>query len=262
MPALTSKPIGWFKPDVGQARQTYDESELRLLGGSLRERQLQPVLARPDGTIIAGNRRYRAAALVGLESLQVIIVDGELTTAQVRGIQLTENIHRSDLTPYEKWQACKELLELNGWQGKELAEHLHLDPSTVTRLLSPSRAIPEAQEALREGKLGISDIYAISKLPPEDQSGLLALKLSGATRDMLEQQGRKKRASAAPAVRASKIKVPLVTGQVVTVAGDEISLEEAIEAASEAVKQMKQAVAKGLNAKTAMNVWKDIAAAS
>jgi ParB/RepB/Spo0J family partition protein len=262
MPKLESKPLAFFKPDVGQARQTYDESELRLLGESLKERQLQPVLARPDGTIIAGNRRYRAAALVGLESLQVIIVEGELTTAQVRGIQLTENIHRSDLTPYEKWQACKELLDLNGWQGKELAEHLHLDPSTVTRLLSPSRAIPEAQEALREGKLGISDIYAISKLPPEDQCGLLALKLSGATRDMLEQQGRKKRASAAPTVRASKIKVPLVTGQIVTVAGDEISLEEAIEAASEAVKQMKQAVAKGLIAKTAMNVWKDIAAAS
>ena len=44
-------------------------------------------------------------------------------------------------------------------------------------------------------------------------------------------------------------------------AGDGISLEEAIDAAGEAVKQMKAAVAKGLNAKTAMNVWKDVAAA-
>ena len=63
-------------------------------------------------------------------------------------------------------------------------------------------------------------------------------------------------------MRASKIKVPLVSGPVVTVSGDEITLEEAIEAAGEAVKQMRAAVAKGLNAKTAMNVWRDIAAAS
>jgi ParB/RepB/Spo0J family partition protein len=261
MQKLETRPAASLKPDAEQARKHYDEAELRLLGESLKERQLQPILIRPDGTIIAGHRRHRAALLVGLQTLQVIIVEGELSTAQVRGMQLTENVHRADLTPYEKWQACRELLELNQWQGKELAEHLHLDPSTVTRLLSPSRCIPEAQEALREGKLGISDIYAISKLPPDDQPALLALKLGGATRDMLEQQGRKKRASTAPTVRASKIKVPLVSGQVVTVAGEEISLEEAIEAATEAVKQMKQAVAKGLNAKTAMNVWKDIAAA-
>jgi ParB/RepB/Spo0J family partition protein len=256
-----TRPLDALKPDAGQARQHYDQAELQRLGESLRERQLQPILIRPDGTIIAGHRRYYAAKLVGLASLQVIVVEGELSTAQVRGIQLTENIHRADLTPYEKWQACKELMELNGWQGKELAEHLHLDPSTVTRQLSPSRCIPEVREALREGKLGISDVYAISKLAPDDQPALLALKLGGATRDMLEQQGRKKRASAAPAVRAQKIKVPLVSGQVVSVSGEEISLEEAIEAASEAIKQMKQAVAKGLNAKTAMNVWRDIAAA-
>ncbi len=176
MPKLETKPIGWFKEEP-QARQHYDEAELRLLGQSLKQRQLQPVLARPDGTIIAGHRRFRAAKLVGLESLQVIIVEGDLTPAQVRGIQLTENIHRADLTGYEKWLACKELLELNpGWQGKDLAEHLHLDPSSVTRLLSPSKCIPEAVEALKAGKITISDSYALSKLSHDDQPSLLELK--------------------------------------------------------------------------------------
>ncbi len=221
------------------------------------------MLAKPDGTIIAGERRFRAAMLVGLKELMVIVTDEPLTEGEIRAIQLTENIHRADLTGYEKWSACAELMCMNpNWQQKDLADRLHLDPSSVTRLLSPSKCVPAARDALRDGKIGISDAYALSKLPQEDQPGLLALKLSGGSRDALEQAGRKKRAAATPGVRVSKIKVPLVSGAVVTVSGDEITLEEAIEAAGEAVKQMKAAVAKCLNAKTAMNVWRDIVAAS
>ena len=164
MAQLTTKPVGWFKTNP-QARKVFDDKELRLLGESLRHKQLQPVLAKPDGMIIAGERRYRAAKLVDLPSLMVIVTDEPLTDAEVRAIQLTENVHRADLTGFEKWQACKELLELNsGWQGKDLAEHLHLDPSSVTRLLSPSKCIVEVQDALRDGKIGISDAYALSKL--------------------------------------------------------------------------------------------------
>ena len=223
MAQLTTKPLSWFKTNP-QVRKTFDEAELRLLGESLRHKQLQPVLAKPDGTIIAGERRYRAAKLADLPNLMVIVTDEPLTDAEVRTIQLKENIHRADLTGYEKWQACKELLELNpGWQGKDLAEHLHLDPSSVTRLLSPSQVHRRScQDALRDGKIGISDAYAFSKLPPEDQPGLLALKLSGGSRDALEQAGRKKRAGNAPAVRASKIKVPLASGVSVVVSGEAI----------------------------------------
>ena len=261
MPKLETRQLAWFKEEP-QARQTYDESELRLLGLSLKERQLQPILCRPDGTIVAGHRRFRAAKLVGLESLQVIIVEGDLTPAQIRAIQLTENIHRSDLTGYEKWLACRELLELNpDWQGKDLAAHLHLDPGSVTRINSPSKCIPEAVEALKAGKITISDTYAMSKLDPTGQSGLLVLKLSGASRDTLERQGRKTRAASVPAVRASKIKCPLVSGPVVTVAGDEISLDDAIEALKEATKAMQKARDTGLDASTAQRVWSDMAKA-
>jgi len=74
MPQLATKPLSWFKANP-QVRKAFDDAELRALGESLRVRQLQPVLAKPDGTLIAGERRYRAAKLVGLESLQVIITD-------------------------------------------------------------------------------------------------------------------------------------------------------------------------------------------
>ena len=53
------------------------------------------MLAKPDGTIIAGERRYRAAKLVDLPNLMVIVTEEPLTDAEVRAIQLTENIHTS-----------------------------------------------------------------------------------------------------------------------------------------------------------------------
>ena len=78
MAILQFKPVSWFK--VGpQARKHFEEAELRLLGESLKVKQLQPVLARPDGTLIAGERRLRAAILVGLPELMVIISDEPLT---------------------------------------------------------------------------------------------------------------------------------------------------------------------------------------
>ena len=261
MSQLTTKQLSWFKTNP-QVRKAFDEAELRLLGESLRHKQLQPVLAKPDGTIIAGERRFRAAKLVGLKELMVIVTDEPLTEAEVRAIQLTENVHRADLTGFEKFQACKELLELNpGWQGKDLAEHLHLDPSSVTRLLSPSKCIVAAQDALRDGKIGISDAYALSKLPQEDQPGLLALKLSGGSRDALEQAGRKKRAASAPAVRSSKIKIMLISGVTVTVAGDDLSLDDAIEAVKETQKEMVKGRDQGLDAKTLQAVCRDKAKA-
>jgi ParB family chromosome partitioning protein len=261
VPTLNTKPLLWFKTNP-QVRKTFDEAELRLLGESLRHKQLQPVLAKPDGTIIAGERRFRAAKLVGLKELMVIVTDEPLTEAEVRAIQLTENVHRADLTGHEKWQACKELLELNqGWQGKDLAEHLHLDPSSVTRLLSPSKCSPAWQDSLRDGKVGISDCYAASKLQESEQGGLLALKLSGGSRDALEQAGRKKRAGSAPAVRASKIKIMLTSGVTVTVAGDDLSLDDAIEAVNEVHKEMRKGRDQGLDAKTLQAVCRDKAKA-
>ena len=260
---MTTKPVGWFKFDPNQPRKDFNEEDDRRLGDSLKTHgQIQPVVARPDGTILCGERRVRAARLVGLTELTVIISDQKLTDSEIRMRQVAENVHRADLTGWEKYVAYYELLTLNpGWQQKDLADYLHLDPASVSRLLSASKCSKDWQDAFRDGKVTISDIYAASKLPIEDQAGLLALKLTGASRDDLERAGRRKRAGATSAARSSKIKVPLVSGAVVTVSGDEISLDDAIEAAGEAVKQMKAALAKGITAKSAMAYWKDVAAA-
>jgi ParB/RepB/Spo0J family partition protein len=260
MATLTKKPLDWFRVEA-QARKHFVEAELRLLGESLKVKQLQPVLAKPDGTLIAGERRYRAARLVGLPALDVIVTEEPLTDTQVKVIQLTENVHRADLTGFEKWRACVELQQINPqWMAKDLADHLNLDPSMVTRLLSPSKCIRPVQEALAAGKLGISDCYAISKLPEDGQAELLALKLSGASRDAIEQAGKKKR-TAAPTVRLSRVKCVLPSGVQIVVSGDGISLDEVIESLAEAGKEAKKAREQGLDAKTFQAVLRDKAKA-
>ena len=74
MPQLIVKPLSWFKINP-QVRKFFDEADLRRLGESLKVRQLKPGLNQPAGTLIAGERRYRAASLVGLATLAVKIAD-------------------------------------------------------------------------------------------------------------------------------------------------------------------------------------------
>ena len=261
MSALQTKPLSWFKVNP-QVRKTFSEQELRQLGESLKVKQLQPVLAQPDGTLIAGERRYRAAKLVGLASLEVILTDRLLSDSEIRLIQLTENLQRADLTGYEKWIGCSELLSINeGWTQKDLAAHLHLSEAMIVRYISPSRCIQDWQDALREGKVGISDCYAASKMPEADQAGLLALKLSGASRDQIEQAGRKSRKEKAPAVRMSKVKVETPSGATVTIAGDDLSMSEVVELLSEVLKEAKKA-AETFDVKTWVKMMADKAKAA
>jgi ParB family chromosome partitioning protein len=255
---LTIKPLAFFKADPNQPRRQFTESELRSLGASMKALgQLQPVGARPDGTLLWGERRLRAAQLVGLKELSVIITDRPLSDSEIRLIQLTENMHRADLTGYEKWLACAELMAMNPqWQMKDLAQHLQLDPSMATRLLSPSKCVSAWQEALKSGRVGISDCYAASKLDEQEQAELLALKLSGASRDAIEQAGRKKRSGNAPAVRVARIKCPVASGAVVQISGEGLSLDDAIVAAQEWIKEARKASEQGLDAKTFERVCK------
>ena len=98
MSQLMNKPLPWFRIR-NQVRTSFDEAEERSLGESMMAHgQLQPVGAKPDGTILWGERRYRAAQLVGITELSVIITEKPLSDSEVRIIQLTENIQRADLS--------------------------------------------------------------------------------------------------------------------------------------------------------------------
>lgn len=266
MPQLTTMKLAEIKIE-SQVRKNFDEEELRRLGENIkRYGLLQPLLVRKDGVLLAGERRYRAILLMGIKEAQVIVTEKVLTDSEVRLIQLTENMHRADLSGNEKWQACAELMCMNpAWQMKDLAEHLHLDPSMVTRLLSPSKCIPTVQEALRANTITIRDCYAISQLPEEkDQQGLLNLRLApGGKLADVEQHSRKARKASngtAATIRVTRIKCEVPgKGATVVVSGEAISLEDMIEALGELMKEAKKASERGLDAKTFERVCRDLA---
>jgi ParB/RepB/Spo0J family partition protein len=261
--ASQTKPTGFIKPDPKQPRKFFSDEDLDRLGADMLARGvLVPLLLRTDGTIIDGERRWRAAQRKGIKELPVIITEKELPEKELRGIQLATVFHRADLSGYERWNACAELMCMDpGWQLKDLAEFLHLDPSMLTRLLSPSKCITPWQDALKEGKVGISDCYAASKLPQSDQANLLALKLSGASRDAIEQAGRKNRTKAVPAVRLSRVKIAMPQGATVVLTGPEMSLDDVINALESALSAARRAHKENLDVKTAEKVWRDKAKA-
>ena len=256
---LTTKPLSCLKPDPKQPRKHFTEADLRSLGESMLSLgQFQPVGAKPDGQLLWGERRFRAAQLVGMKELLVIITDRALTETEIRLIQLSENIHRSDLRDIEKTRACEELLRLNAsWTNKDLAAHLKLGESTICKYLAPLKCIPEVQEALESGALGITACYEISRVAPEQQAEMLALKLSGTSRDALAQRVRKSKSQSKPQVRVKRIVCQLPKGISITLSGSELSLDESIEALGEAIREMKRARELGYTAKTFAAAMKD-----
>jgi ParB/RepB/Spo0J family partition protein len=261
---LTTKPLDFFKPDPGNPRRSSSPDELRELRDSLIKKQLVPLLARPDGTIIDGWRRWSAAKLDGKpERLDVIISDEPLTPAQVKEIQLVTSLHRAHLKPYEQFVGCRDWLALNaGATVAELAAKISRDPSMLTRIMSLAKCIPAVQQAAAEGKLAPSQWYAISKVPEAEQQTMLAATLAGESRDQLESRGRKLRSAQATGVKVNRLRIPLGRqGRSVTIAGSNLTLTEAIEILQEAVKSARKAEGENLDAKTFERVMKDKAKA-
>ena len=260
---LTTKPLDFFKPDPNQPRKTFDEAELRALGESLKMKQIVPLHARPVGTLIDGHRRWLAAKLVGLETLSVIITDEPLTPAQIMEIQLVSALHRADLKPYEQFVGARDWLALNaGATVTELAAKISRDPSMLMRILSLSKCVPAVQAAAAENKLGPSEWYAIAKVPEAEQEAVLAAKLAGASRDEIEQRGRKLRNGQDGGGKVNRLRIPLGRqGRSVTIAGNNLTLTEAIEILQEALKSARKAEGENLDAKTFERVMKDKAKA-
>ena len=252
--------------DIANPRSDFgDEAEEIRMGESLIKRQDYPVLVKLHTsladwfTLVDGHRRCRAARRAGMKTLKAILVEKGVTEAEIRLIQLRTDFHKKHLSSFERSVVLLKLEAENPGTVKQLAAMVDMEESLVWRYIQIKKLGPEAHEAYKAGLLSLSAMVEVAKLEPEDQPAMLSVK-GGRTEIARERKSRTK--NAAPSVRAAKIKCPLVSGAVVTVSGDAISLEEAIEAVKEAAKAMTKARDQGLDAKTFQAVMKDLAAAS
>lgn len=119
----TKLPIEDIVPNPNQPRIHFNETELRELSESIKEHGvLQPLLVRKHGNgyeIIAGERRYQASKLAGLEELPVIIKD--VNDEEMLALALIENLQRSDLNPVEEAKGYRQLIDASGMTQEALS---------------------------------------------------------------------------------------------------------------------------------------------
>lgn len=172
--------IDQLVPDPAQPRTDFSTETLDRLASSIREQgQLAPIRVRwsdelAKWVIIAGERRWRAAKLAGLLTVECHFQTHKLSQSEILEHQLIENLLREDLRPVEQARAFQSLMELNGWKGKQVAERLCVPPSHVSRALALLRLPDDIQRRVDAGELPARVGYELSKLDNEPQQRLLA----------------------------------------------------------------------------------------
>jgi ParB family transcriptional regulator, chromosome partitioning protein len=163
-------PVESISANPLQPRQNINPRELDELAASIREHGvLQPlVVTASDGrySLIAGERRWRAAMLAGMERVPVIIK--EASSRQMLELALVENLQREDLNPLEEAAAYRALVEEFGLRQDEVAARVGKSRQAVTNSLRLLRLPPVVQEALADGLILEGHARAILQVPDED----------------------------------------------------------------------------------------------
>lgn len=145
--------INLIKANENQPRKSFDEEKIKQLSESIKEHGIvQPIVLKKEGmtyTIIAGERRWRAAKLIGLKEVPAVIMD--LTDKQVLEISLIENIQREDLNPIEEALAFKRLIEEFSFTQEELSKRVGKSRTAVTNCLRLLNLDERVQDYLIEG---------------------------------------------------------------------------------------------------------------
>ena len=173
-------PIYKVEPNPDQPRQDFDEEELQALAASIEEHGIiQPLTVRelPSGyyQIIAGERRWRAARIAGLNDIPAVIIEAE--DQKVKELALIENLQRQDLNPVEEALGYQSLMEEYGLTQEETAKRVGKSRPAVANALRLLSLCDDVMELLRKGELTPGHARAILTLKTEKQQKEAARKI-------------------------------------------------------------------------------------
>lgn len=167
--------VDQLQPGQYQPRQQFEDAALQELADSIKvQGVVQPIIVRPVGTdkyeIIAGERRWRASKLAGLDRVPVVIrqADSQATLAMA----LIENIQREDLNPIETAIGLKRLLKEFDLTQQAVADAVGRSRAAVSNLLRLLKLPKDIQESLHKGDLSMGHARAIISLPEPVQKEL------------------------------------------------------------------------------------------
>ena len=176
-------PVNSIEANPRQPRVALDPEELASLAASIREHGiLQPLIVMPGSqpgayTLIAGERRWRAAVQAGLDSVPAMV--RQANDQEKLEIALIENVQRTDLTPLEMAEAYRQLNEEFSLSHDQIAAQVGKSRVSVTNTLRLLKLPKEVQAALAEDKITEGHARALLALPtPQAQSAALQTVLS------------------------------------------------------------------------------------
>ena len=172
-------PIDKIEPNPDQPRNQFDEDTLQELSDSIKQYgMLQPILVTPkDGfyEIIAGERRWRAAKLAGLNEVPVMI--RKYSENEVVQIALIENIQRDNLNPIEEAMAYKRLMEEFQLKQDEVAERVSKSRTAVTNSMRLLKLSDKVKQMIIDDMISTGHARALLAIEDEEQQYLLATKI-------------------------------------------------------------------------------------
>ncbi|MCE9584254.1 MAG: ParB/RepB/Spo0J family partition protein [Planctomycetes bacterium] len=173
---LSTKQI---RPNPFQPRKVWEGAEIEELAASIREQGLiQPIVVRKAGEnyqIIAGERRFRALQSLGRETVQVVV--REIDDRSMLEVALVENLQRKDLTPIEKAQAFRALIDRFKMTHEGVSARLGMDRSTVTNFLRLLDLPEVIRDAVSRGTLSMGHARCLISLSSPAEQLVLAKRI-------------------------------------------------------------------------------------
>jgi ParB family chromosome partitioning protein len=193
---LLEVPLSSIEPNPNQPRKVIQDRNLHELVASIRASGvIQPIVIRRGAhgyQLIAGERRWRAAKLAGLEKIPAVL--REASDAESLELALVENLLREDLNPIEEAEAYQKLLADFDWTQDELAQRVGRDRSSIANALRLLKLPEPIQDDLRAGRLTMGHARALlSLMSSRDQLKLRDEILAHAWSVRATEEGVKKR---------------------------------------------------------------------
>src|SRR6266567_124894 len=163
--------IEQIDPNPVQPRRVFEPERMQELANSIRANGIiQPIVVRPSGSryqLVAGERRWRAAKLAGLETVPVVIQ--EIPDDRLLEITLVENVQREDLNPIETAQAFDRLIRELSLSHEQVGERTGKDRSTITNLLRLLQLPPDLQTLVANRRLSQGHARCLLGIPADLQ---------------------------------------------------------------------------------------------
>ena len=172
-------PIGELDPSPDQPRKHFDEETIALLSESIRDQGvLQPLIvvatANQRYRIIAGERRYRACRMAGMETVPCVVRD--LDIVRQMEISLIENLQREDLNPVEAARGIRALMQQCGYTQEKVAQRLGKSRPAVANLIRLLNLPEVVTDMVRDGMLTAGHARVLAGLTDPDTQIALAKK--------------------------------------------------------------------------------------